>query len=142
MGPLHNTHTINPYALLHCTCFDNNIGQLISCLLFYDVSSDRITKQIHLICLSYFYNTIASWLWVLTSVTGQCPLCFFFCFLPYIFVSKNTRTAISKRPILLHLFAGVDIQYNVHIVIVNCCFNQISSILQIEILEILSVHFI
>ena len=39
MGPLHNTHAVNPYALLHSTCFDNNIGQLISCLLFYDVVS-------------------------------------------------------------------------------------------------------
>ena len=40
IGPQHNTHAINPYALLHSTtCFDNNIGQLISCLLFYDVVS-------------------------------------------------------------------------------------------------------
>ena len=140
MGPLHNTHAVNPYALLHSTCFDNNIGQLISCLLFYDVSSDRITKQIHLICLSYFYNTIAAGcgFWHLWQVSV--PL-LFFVFPLYTFDVKNTRTAISKRPILLHTFLqqckGVDIWYILWIVAL-----LLVSILQIEILEILSVHFI
>ena len=102
LGPLHNTHVINPYTLLH-TCFHNILlAQLISCLLFYDVLSDMYrlvsynkanTSDMPQLFLQYY----CCWLWVLTSVTGQCPLCFFFVFPPTLFMSKNTRNCYFKK---------------------------------------------